>query len=174
MYRIARSSLRLIGATAAICAATVAAQPASAAPGTTACASSGLVVWLNTESDGAAGSIFYNLELTNLSGHSCSLTGFPGVSAIDLNGNQLGSAASRDTTHPSKTITLAAGATATAVLRIVEAGNFPSSNCGEVTAAGLRVYPPNRTAAKTIPFPFEACSKSGEIYLTVAPVAKPA
>ena len=35
--------------------------------------------------------------------------------------------------------------TATATLRIVEAGNFPPSACGTMTAAGIRVYPPNQT-----------------------------
>jgi Domain of unknown function (DUF4232) len=38
------------------------------------------VVWLNTQADHAAGSSYYELEFTNLSGHACALQGFPGVS----------------------------------------------------------------------------------------------
>ncbi|MDQ6776700.1 MAG: DUF4232 domain-containing protein, partial [Actinomycetota bacterium] len=122
---------------------------------------------LNTQGNGAAGSIFYALELTNLSGQTCTLNGYAGVSAVDLAGHQLGSAASRDTSHTPRTVTLASGATATAVLRIVQAGNFPSAACHEVTAAGLRVFPPNLTTSKVVPFPFSACSSTGPVYLTV-------
>jgi hypothetical protein len=152
-----------------------AASPASGA-GTTAstpsCATSGLVVWLNTQGNGTAGSVYYNLEFTNLSGHACTLLGYPGVSAVDLAGHQLGSAASRNNAVKSRVVKLASGATAIAVLRIVEAGNFSTSACRPVTAAGLRVYPPNRTASKVVPFPFSACSRGGPIYLSVQVVRK--
>ncbi len=57
--------------------------------------------------------------------------------------------------------------TATATLRIVEAGNFPSSACGMTTAAGIRVYPPNQRASKIVPFPFGACSHTGPTILAV-------
>jgi hypothetical protein len=134
------------------------------------CATSGLVVWLDTQGNGAAGSIFYTLEFTNLSGHACTLAGYPGVSAVSLAGHQLGSAASRDTSHTPHTVTLASGATATSTLRIVEAGNFPNTACHEVTAAGLRVFPPNLTTSKVVPFPFSACSSTGPVYLTVRAV----
>ena len=55
----------------------------------------------------------------------------------------------------------------TAVLRIVEAGNFDPPACRQVTAAGLRVYPPDERASKVVPFPFHACSRSGPVYLTI-------
>jgi len=135
-----------------------------------ACTTSGLVVWINTTGNGTAGSIYYTLEFTNLSGHSCTLTGYPGVSAVDLAGHRLGSAGGRDHFSPAHTVTLtASGAhqTATATLRIVEAGNFPGSACAITTAAGIRVYPPNQTASKVVPFPFSACSHAGPVILTV-------
>jgi hypothetical protein len=37
-------------------------------------------------------------------------------------------------------------------------------------AAGLRVYPPDQTKAKIVPFPFLACLRSGPTYLSIAPV----
>jgi hypothetical protein len=134
------------------------------------CATNGLVAWLDTQGNGAAGSVYYKLELTNLSGHACTLTGYPGVSAIDLRGRQLGKAAARNPTlvRP-RTIRLASGASAAAVLRVTDVGVFPASSCRPVTAAGLRVYPPSQTAARVVPFPFRACS-SGPAYLHVAPV----
>ena len=134
------------------------------------CPTSGLVVWLNTQGNAAAGSSYYTLEFTNLSGNSCTLKGYPGVSALGLNGAALGSAASRE---PSTTaaVVLANGSAATAVLRIVVAQNYPVSKCHAVTAAALRVYPPGQTVAKVVPFPFSACSKAGPQFLTVKAVA---
>jgi hypothetical protein len=127
----------------------------------------GTVAWLNTNGNGAAGSIFYRLQFTNLTGVKCTLRGFPGVSAVDTRGRQLGSAATRDTTTRTRTITLSNGVTVRATLRIVQAGNFPRSSCRPVTAAGLRVFAPNQTRAQFIPFPFSACSRSGPKYLSV-------
>jgi Protein of unknown function (DUF4232) len=147
------------------------AASAAAAPGRTRCSTAGLVVWLNTQGNGTAGSSYYKLQFTNLSGKTCTLVGFAGVSAVGLSGRQLGSAAQREgASGPS--VTLASGASAYATLRIVVAGNFPRSNCSQTTAAGLRVYPPGQTTAKVVPFPFEACSRSGPAYLAIASVRK--
>jgi Protein of unknown function (DUF4232) len=166
-----------IGTAAIACAALFAASasptaPAAAAAGTPMCATSGLVVWLNTQGNGAAGSVYYTLELTNLSGHACTLFGYPGVSAVDLRGRQLGSAASRNRTRKPRLVRLADAASATVILQIVEVGNLPASACRPVTAAGLRVYPPNQNAATIVPFPFRACSRAGPVYLTVQAVQK--
>ena len=144
----------------------------TAAAATPACATSGLVVWLDTEGSGAAGSSYYKLELTNLSGNPCTLRGFPGVSGVNLRGRQLGSAASRNHSGTPATVTLGEGASAVVLLRIVDVFNYSRSKCGPVTAAGLRVYPPDQTASKLVPFPFSACSRSGSNYLSVEAVKK--
>jgi hypothetical protein len=167
----------LAGAVALSPVAVAAASPGArtvSGPGaaTPKCATSGLVVWLDTEGNGAAGSTFYNLNLTNLSGHACTLRGYPGVSAVNLTGGQVGRAASRSPVVPPASIRLARGATATVILRIVDALNFTPSACGPVTAAGLRVYPPGRTASKVVPFPFLACSHPGPVFLSVEAVQK--
>ena len=135
------------------------------------------MVWLDTQGNGAAGSSYYKLELTNLSGSACTVSGFPGISAVGIGGGQLGSAARREGSGSgsgsgSASVVLANGASAVATLRIVVAGNFPASRCGPVTAAGLRVYPPGQKTAKTVPFPFEACSRSGPVYLAVGALHK--
>jgi hypothetical protein len=181
------ASRRMLAAGAATCAAvlvpaiSVAASAASAASAsavtagaahvtTSACTTPGLDVWLNTQGTGAAGTIYYNLEFTNLSGSSCTLFGFPGVSAVSLAGTQLGSAASRNHGFTPHIVTLANGATATAILGIAQTSLFPAAQCQPVTAAGLRVYPPGQTAPKIVPYPFSACSKSGPAYLSVMTV----
>ncbi len=134
------------------------------------CGGFSTVDWINTQGNGAAGSIYYQLEFTNLSGASCTLNGYPGVSAVDLAGNQVGGAATRSTaTHHA--VTVAKGATVKARLQITDAGNFAPSACAPVTVAGLRVYAPNVTKGKLIPFPFTACSKVSNPNLHVGPVS---
>jgi hypothetical protein len=163
----------------ALGAVAVPAQPTAAlAAGAPECATSGLVVWLNQEGGGGTlGSIYYKLELTNLSGHTCTLYGYPGVAAVNLAGHQLGGAAMRERTPGKGLVTLAGGSstlnnssTATAIVRIVEVGALP--DCRPVAAAGLRVYPPGQKASKVIPFPFEACSRTGHTNLVIQAVAK--
>jgi hypothetical protein len=122
------------------------------------------VVWLNTQGSGAAGSVFYKLELTNLSGHTCALIGYPRVAAISFSGRQLGSGAGWSTSRK-PLVTLANQATASIVLQIVNAGNFPAARCRPVTAVGLRVFPPHENASQFVPFPFRACSRSGPRFL---------
>jgi len=172
-----RTRRALIGTALAACLLALAAAAAAsgktthrAGTATARCKSSGLVLWLDTQGSGAAGSSYYKLKLTNLSGHSCTLRGYPGVSAVNLAGHQLGSPASREHVGKVKTVTLKQGETATAVLRIVEAGNFPTAKCHMSTAAGLRVYPPGEKSSKVVPFPFPACSRRGTVFLSARAV----
>jgi len=171
---------RLLAIGALACAAALVPASALAVPGaaaqagaaaTPACATSGLDVWIDTQGNGALGTIYYTLEFTNLSGSTCTLFGYPGVSGTNLGGTQLGSPAVREIVTP-HTVTLANGATAFAQVGIVQPGLFPPSKCGPVTAAGLRVFPPNQTKSERVPFPFTACSKTGPLYLRVTPVQK--
>ena len=134
------------------------------------CRTVDLVVWLDTQPNHTAGSTYYALKLTNLSAHACTLRGYPGISARALGGRELGSAASRNPAHPSRRVALAPGATATAVLQITDAHNFPPATCRPVTAARLRVYLPGATASRLVPFPFLACARPGPVYLHVEAV----
>jgi Protein of unknown function (DUF4232) len=158
-----RSSPRRAAAAVVTIAVAAALAPAastalSASPASTpACAASGLVNWIDTNGNGAAGTIFYQLKFTNLSGHRCILRGYPGVSGIDLHGHRLGAAAVRQSS-PVHLITLNSGATAKANLGIAESSFFPPATCRPTTAAGLRVYAPNQAVGKAIPFPFGVCS----------------
>jgi hypothetical protein len=136
------------------------------------CETPGLVIWLNTNGNGTAGSVFYNLQFTNLSGHACTLNGFPFIHAIGLSGQATGRRAGFSSATP-RVVTLNEGATAKAVLQLVDVGNFPPSQCKPTTAAGFEVFPPNQTRARIVPFPFGACSnKNGPVFMRVAPVTK--
>lgn len=159
----------IVGSAAAVFASPNASAAAArtAAP---ACTTAGLDLWLDTNGTGAAGTIYYQLHFTNLSGSTCTLLGYPGVSGVTLTGTQLGSAAARNHSVTPHLVTLANGATATAIAGIVQVSLFQPAKCGPVTAAGLRVYPPGQTASKIVPFPFGACSKAGPVYLTTMAV----
>jgi hypothetical protein len=163
---------RALGVAAAIAmgaGALFASSPAVAAS-TPPCQTSGLVVWLNTNANGAAGSLFYTLNFTNLSGRRCTLRGYPGVSAVSRRGRRLGRAANRNNFHKVKTISIGDGGTASTMVQIYHAADFPASRCQPATAAGLRVFPPNQSASKTVPFPFPACSTTRLSILTVMAV----
>ena len=157
---------------AASLAATTSPAPATAA-GTPACSTAGLVTWISYD-QGAAGTFYYALNFTNLSGRACTLRGHPGVSAVGLSSAQVGARARWGNPGNAKlrTVKLGNGATATAVLAITDVGVFPAKTCRQVMAAGLRVYPPGQSASKVIPYPFSACS-TRQPFMTAGLVQKP-
>ena len=171
------AALALTGAAVVVPTAALAASGSPAKPGLTAraasaaalprCGTGSLTAWLGIPGNGSAGGASYQLELSNTSGHTCTLFGFPGVSALAGGGHQLGSAAGRDHADRTRLVTLGRGATAHAVLQITDVANFPSATCGQTTAVALRVYPPGATRSLQVPFRFRACGKSGPVYLHV-------
>src|ERR1700759_155056 len=118
----AASAARLIATSAAAAAgssgAVLAADTARAAPpAVRACPADDLGVWVAVaQLDGAAGSVYYPLQFTNLSRHACAMRGFAGVSAVDRNLHQLGSPAGRAHVVPVRTVVLAPGGTEHAVM----------------------------------------------------------
>jgi len=157
---------------------------ASSAAAPRACTTANLDVWLNTNGNGAAGSSYYDLNLTNLSASTCTLYGYTGISTITQAGIQVGSAAARSSAHAVSVVTLTSARsakgletstahnTATVVLQIADAENFPQANCVPITAAGLRVYPPNQKESTVVPYPFVTCAKSGPRVLHVESVQR--
>jgi hypothetical protein len=135
------------------------------------CYSGELTVWLGSPGNGAAGSTYYDLELSNTSASTCTLFGFPGVSA-NSGGRQLGSAAARDHSRPSALVTLRPGGTSHVFLQITDVGNYPLAACKKVGADFLRVYAPGAYSSINMPFQggFEACSRRGPVYLHVTAV----
>jgi len=181
MYIPALAPRRLTGATALACAAALTpavALAAATSPAATAkvgaprCQTSGLVVWMNTPGIGTAGSVFYTLKFTNLSGRACTLDGHPGVTAVSLSGHRVGSPAAWSP-PAARPVTLANGATAYALLQYssVVTSNSGPRPCDPVMAAGLRVYPPGRATSRIVPIPLKACSSS-VTYLRVRPVQR--
>ncbi len=129
------------------------------------CATSVLTASL-ANPNGAAGSVYYSLRLTNHGTASCVLQGFPGVSFVTgPTGQQVGAAATRGI-GPAPVVNLAPGASAGAILQITDPTNY-GSDCGVTQVAGLRVFPPNQTAAVYIDHPDRACSNTADVTLHV-------
>lgn len=103
------------------------------------------------------------LVFTNTGSRSCTLRSAPGVSYVSGDsGQQVGAPATR---HPGGAkVTLAPGASASAALFLSSAPQ--KSDCHQVRARGLRVYPPGNTGAAFVPLPTTTCSDGGP-YLTV-------
>jgi hypothetical protein len=111
-------------------------------------------------SQGAAGSVYLTLEFTNISNAPCTLYGYPGVSLAGGSPvTQIGPGADRSTVTQKKLVTLAAGATASAVLQIAEAGNYPPSTCDPKKTTDLQIYPPNQTTPIYLAYSTLVCAK---------------
>jgi hypothetical protein len=144
----------------------VAASTSPAAPSTPAspaaapgCATRDLQVKLGV-SQGTAGSTYVVIDFTNIGTGTCALYGYPGVAlAGGSPAAQIGAAAAESHATPRLRVTLAAGATGNALLRILDAGNFPPGKCHPVTASSLQVYPPNQTTPAYVPTSVQACAK---------------
>jgi hypothetical protein len=166
---IAATAASAAGSSGAVLASDTARTTATAVP---ACTAADLGAWVAvTQGNGAAGSIFYPLQFTNLSRHACAMRGFPGVSAIDRNGHQLGSPAGWDHVVPARTVVLAPGATAHTILRWSDVTISTTTSCHPVNSTfELRVYPPGQRQATFAAFDLPACSHAGPVYLDVEPI----
>jgi hypothetical protein len=123
--------------------------------------------------DGAAGTVYRPLIITNSSGHTCTIQGFPGVSYVaGADGHQVGPAADRDGPKGSA-YKLSKGDSVFADIGFVQVMNYDSSVCKPTSVTGLRVYLPQDTASKFVPNPGTGCA--GDIpgdQLTVKSVQK--
>ncbi|MCK9897604.1 DUF4232 domain-containing protein [Frankia sp. AgB32] len=123
----------------------------------------------SADGEGAAGSTYEKLVLTNTGSTSCLLRGFPGVSYVDEAGRQVGAAATR-TGATGAAVRLAPGGSATATLRTVHPGIQQGCEQPDQTApvAALRIYPPANTAALRLPLSgVTACTDPAVTQLSV-------
>jgi hypothetical protein len=140
--------------------------------GAAACPTSVLHVKLGL-GQGYAGGTYQVIDFTNSSSTSCTLYGYPGVSLVSGPSpyKQIGLAAKRNSTTPVKLITLAPGATANALLQIVDALNYPSSACSPTKATDLRIYPPNQLDPVYVATSAQGCAKNSQVLFVSAVAA---
>lgn len=116
------------------------ASQAAAGPGT--CLASGLKGGL-TNSEGAAGTFYVAVVLTNTSAASCTLYGYPGVSFVTgPGGSEVGAPATRDNISPVTQVTLAPGGQANFLMALTDVGVYPAAQCQPTKVSWLRIYPP--------------------------------
>ena len=144
-------------------------SPAAARTAIPRCTANDLGVWVAVDQgNGAAGTIYYPLEFTNLSGHTCYLYGYPGVSALNNNGNRLGSSANWGPMSGAHIVNLAPGATAHTLLGYHDVAVTTERGCGPVKqAVDLLVYPPGQRSATDAAFVVPACSNRATVYMTI-------
>ena len=157
------------GSTSASTPSTPTSTPSPPMTGPPACPTSSLRVKQGV-AQGYAGGVYEVIDFTNTSGSPCSLYGYPGVSLVSGPPyTQIGLAAKRTASTRPKPVTLAPGATANALLQIVDALNYPSASCGPTQAAALKIYPPNQTVPVYLPTTSNGCAKSVQI-MYIGPV----
>jgi Protein of unknown function (DUF4232) len=120
------------------------------------CKSFNMAIWLGLgNGGGAAGTTFYPVEFSNIGRRTCTLFGFPGISAVSISGRQIGGAASHRGRR--RLVVLRPGGTAHVILGIIDAGNI--ARCSLRPGASLKIFAPGQAAATVIPsFTFTACA----------------
>ena len=153
-------------ASAAAMLAPGAAQAVPAAASGHPCAAGQVLAWVGLSGrPGTSRGVSVPLELSNTSGRTCWLSGYPGVVAVGPAGHQAAPRAGRKAgTHPHR-VTLRPGQTAHAALTI---GSAKASCRVPVTAAAVRITPPGTRAAQRIGLVFQVCARHRT--LTVGPV----
>jgi Protein of unknown function (DUF4232) len=137
-------------------------------PGT--CLATSLTGSLGT-SQGAAGTIYTDLVLTNSSAASCMLYGYPGVSFVTgPGGTQIGAPANRNPISPVTQVTLAAGGQANVLIALTDVGVYPPSACQPTTVSWLRVFPPGDYGSIYVQYATQTCALSTKVVMTVSAV----
>jgi len=111
-------------------------------------------------SQGAAGSTYTTIDFTNISGVTCTLYGYPGVSlAGGTPVHQIGAAASHNPSPTKTLVTLAPGQASHLLLQIAHAANYPSAQCDPMNTTYLQIYPPNQTTPIYFSYTSLGCAK---------------
>ncbi|MFI9010439.1 DUF4232 domain-containing protein [Actinosynnema sp. NPDC053489] len=143
--------MRKFVATIAVAAAvlTLGGTAVAQAADVTTCRSANLAIGFGRV-EGAAGTVYREVVLTNRGSGSCVLRGFPGVSYVDSAGNQVGAAAVR-VGERGPLLTLSPGAAAISDVGFARVDNFDPDACRKTPVWGIRVFPPDETAPLYLP-----------------------
>jgi hypothetical protein len=112
-----------------------------------------------------AGQRYAELVLTNTSGVTCRVYGYPGMQLVTAGGAHVPTAVERSPGHE-ELVTLAPGQQASAQLHwTIVPGTAEGSPC-EPTASGLIVTPPDETTALHTSWPDGPVCQHGQIFAT--------
>jgi hypothetical protein len=108
------------------------------------------------------------LDFTNISNVPCTLFGYPGVSlAAGTPVRQVGAAANRSTAAAATVVTLQPGQTASTLLRITQALNYPKSKCSPTPTTYLQIFPPNQTTPVYVAYSSTGCASTSVDLLSI-------
>ncbi len=117
----------------------------------------------------AGGSSYYSINLTNMSGQDCVLSGYPRVAFVSApGGHRLGAAAGRDPAYRARRVILRPGCDAHARLRASTSADYPGPVCHPVAARWLRVYLPAATVALYAGFDGSTCTVAAARVLSIS------
>src|SRR6185437_12032018 len=160
LVSIGLSAAAILATTAALTGAASSAAPSR--PATPACNSAHMTVWTGFPSDNATSHSFWQLQISNVGHHACTLRGYPGVSVLNASGHQVGLPATR---NPSTTplVTIPAGGTAHVVLDVTS----PFVVCPHHIVHGteLRVFAPNQFHAERTLFSVSVCAHAVTLHV---------
>jgi Domain of unknown function (DUF4232) len=144
-------------------------RPARTAP----CSTADLKLTIGQE-NGAAGTVYYPVEFTNISSSTCTMYGFPGVAFVTSPGSGvIGAPAGRSAAAPAL-ITLRPGMTAHATLAVSDERIADACSQHQVPVRWLQVYPPNQYKPLFVRFsPLNGvgCADKSLVVMSVTPVA---
>jgi hypothetical protein len=145
-----------------------ASSSSAAAAGPSGCLASGLQAQVGA-GQGAAGTIYQVIVLTNTSNATCTLYGYPGVSFVTgVGGAQVGLPATKNPVVGKALVTLAPGAKAGFLLGVHDVGAIPTCNVANV--GWLRIYPPGDYGSINVQYKTQACTNTNLSIMTVSPV----
>jgi len=141
-----------------------------AASGLHTCSASALKGSLGT-SQGAAGTLYTDVMLTNTSSSPCSLYGYPGVSFVAApGGSEIGAAANRNPVSPAQLIKVAPGAQVNFLMGLTDVGVYPVSQCHPTSVSWLRIYPPGAYDSLYVQYAAQTCAATSLVVLRVSTV----
>jgi uncharacterized protein DUF4232 len=107
----------------------------------------------------AAGTDYQELLFKNISSAPCTTAGYPEVSFVDAHGSQIG-ASLPEIPGPTARVVLVRGASAAAMVAYHDGYLTSGPSCQPTAAAGLRVFPPDQTAALIVPTTLVVCGNT--------------
>jgi hypothetical protein len=122
--------------------------------------------------NGAAGTIYYPLDLTNTSSSACTMYGYPGVAFVSSpGGSQVGAPAGRGNNAAGVLVTVPPGAAAHATLAVSDV--LISNNClhHQAQVSWVQVYPPDQYSALSAPLSRMGCADPSLVTMTVTTVS---
>jgi hypothetical protein len=132
--------------------AALASSGSSPLPRVGGCRAASTEVWLGLPGNGAAGTILYEIQISNIGHSTCTFFGYPGVSELNIHGNEVGKPASHS--GAKLLVSVKPGGTAHFVLTYHQAG----ANClHPVGGAVLRVFPPGQFHSQLVELALQQC-----------------